>query len=128
MNANRVKPPTVEVGEANFDSEVVRSDRPVLVAFLAPWSRPCQVIKPVLAQVALACAGKLKVLEVNADDHPGLGVDYEVQSVPTLLYFVAGSLRARIVGTASKEAIFSKLLSVCGGDFKSITFNPDQGK
>jgi len=104
-----------QVGRENFECEVLQSPRPVLVAFLAPWSRPCQVIEIVLADVAVACAGSVKVVQVNADDHPLLSLWYEIQSIPSLLLFVAGSVRARIVGTASKEAILGTLQSACSG-------------
>jgi thioredoxin-like negative regulator of GroEL len=60
-----------------------------------------------LDEVATACAGSVKVAWVNADDHPDLSMWYGIQSIPTLLYFVDGRLRARVVGTASKAAILS---------------------
>lgn len=98
----------VEIGEPNFKSEVIESKRPVLVAFLAPWSRPCHVILPVLDEVSLASPSSMKVVRINADDNPGLGMVYDIHSIPTLACFVDGEERARIVGTASKEAIFAK--------------------
>jgi thioredoxin 1 len=98
-----------EIGETNFIAEVTESARPVLVAFLAPWSRPCQVIRPVLDEITVACSGDLKVVKVNADDNPDLGLCYGIQSIPTLLCFVDGNERGRIVGTASKKAILAKL-------------------
>ena len=103
------KPQIVEIDEINFESEILKSKRPVLVAFLAPWSRPCQVLRPILDEVVTACAGSIKVAKVNADDNPGLSMWYEIQSVPTLLCFVDACPRARVVGTASKEAILSLL-------------------
>ena len=103
---------TTEVGEANFDSEVLKSKQPVLVAFWASWSRPCHVLESVLDEVAAACAGSVKLVRVNADDNPDLSIWYEIQSIPTLLFFVGGNVRARVVGTASKEAILSRLQSV----------------
>jgi thioredoxin 1 len=102
----------IEVCEANFDAEVLKARQPVLVAFWAPWSRPCQVLDSVLVEVATACVGKVKVVKINADDNPDLSLWYEVQSIPTMLYFVERNLRAKIVGTASKEAIVSKLQAV----------------
>lgn len=109
MNANPNPAPTVEVGEANFDSEVLKSKQTVLVAFQAPWSRPCQILDSALDEVATACAGGVKVVKVNADENPDLSLWYEIQSIPTLLYFVGGRPCAKIVGTASKEAILAKL-------------------
>ena len=109
MNIRQTKAPTVKVGEANFKLEVLKSKQPVLVAFWAPWSRPCHILDSTLDEVATACAGRVKVVKVNADDNPDLGMWYEIQSVPTLLYFVDRNLRGRIVGTASKEAILAKM-------------------
>jgi thioredoxin 1 len=109
MNLNQDNEPTVEVDEANFDSEVLKSILPVVVAFGAPWSHPCQILESVLHEVVAACAGKAKVVKTNADDAPDLSLWYEIQSIPTLLIFVGGKVHARIVGTASKEAILSKL-------------------
>ena len=97
--------------DVNFDSEVLQSKQPVLVAFSALWSRPCTILAPVLDEIASECAGKLKVVRVNADTSLDLSLWYDVQSIPTLLYFVSGSVRAKIIGTASKEAILSKLES-----------------
>ncbi len=121
MNAKPDQPPAVEVGEANFTLEVLKSKQPVLVAFWAPWSRPCQILGSALAEVAGACAGRVKVVKVNADDNPDLSLLYEIQSIPTLLYFVDGSLRAKVVGTASKEAILAKVLPLPHGNSLSHT-------
>ena len=99
----------IEVGAASFEAEVLKSKQPVLVEFWAPWSRPCQVLDSVLTEIMITCGGKVKVVQVNADDNPDLSLLYEVQSIPTLLYFVDGSIRAKVVGTASKEAILAKI-------------------
>ncbi|HPA18640.1 MAG TPA: thioredoxin domain-containing protein [Verrucomicrobiae bacterium] len=97
------------LGEADFDSQVLRSPKALLVAFWAPWSKPCRVIDPVLLEVARACAGKIEVVKVNADDNPCLGLCFAVQHIPTLLLFLAGELRGRLVGTVSKDAILNLL-------------------
>ena len=109
MNPEDKTVPTPEIGEADFELEVLKSKLPVLVAFLVPWSRACQVLKPVLSEVAAACVNRAKVVAVNTDDNLGLGVSYNIQSVPTLICFVAGRERVRIIGTASQAAILSKL-------------------
>jgi len=122
MKMNQEKKPIIEIGEANFESEVLRWKQPVLVAFSAAWSRPCQILDSVLEEVATACAGRVKVVKLNADNHPDLSFVWKIQSIPTLLYFIDGNLRAKIVGTASREAILSKLESVTqGGDSKTLS-------
>ena len=124
MNTNPANNTIIEIGEGNFESEVLRWKQPVLVVFSAAWSRPCRVLDLVLEEVAVACAGRVKVARINADNNPDLSLFWRIQSIPTLLYFIDRSLRARIIGTASKEAILSKLRSVTdGGDSK--TLNPN---
>jgi len=97
------------IAAEDFKAEVLESNLPVLVEFWAPWSRPCQVFDSVLRELAGACAGKFKVVKVNADDSLDLSLWYDIQSVPTLLYFVRGNPGLRIVGTATQEAILAKL-------------------
>ena len=109
MNASEISVPTVDLGEADFGAEVLLSKQPVLVAFWAPWSRACRVLDVVLQELVSALEGKAKVVKVNADDSLDLSVWYDIQSIPTLLYFVEGTPRLRIVGTATKEAILAKL-------------------
>ena len=106
--------PAVAAGD--FRAEVLDSRQPVLVAFWTPWSRTCQIFDSVLQELAVALAGKVKVVKVNADDSLDLSLCYDIQSIPTLLSFVEGRPRLRIVGTASKEAVLAKLQSVLGGD------------
>jgi thioredoxin 1 len=115
MNPVQNQSPIAEVSEVEFESQVLHSKHPVLVEFRAPWSRPCLVLDSALAEVATACAGSVKVVKVNADDNPDLSLWYDVQSIPTLLFFVEGSLRGRLVGTVSQEAILSRLRALCGG-------------
>ena len=115
MNSDPVTTPIAEIGEASFRSDVLKSRKPVLVAFWAPWSRPCQILGAVLDEIVTQCTESVTIAKVNADDNPDLSLTYEIQSIPTLLYFANGTLRAKVVGTASKEAILSKLQSVLHG-------------
>src|SRR5436189_108914 len=124
MNTRQNKIPIAEFREAKFESEVLRWKQPVLVVFSAAWSRPCRILDSVMEEVAASCAGREKVLRINADKNPDLSLIWNIQSIPTLLYFVDGKLRGRIVGTASKEAILSKLRSVTDGR-DSKTLNSD---
>ena len=130
MNSDQHKSPTIEVDAANFESEVLQSKQPVLVTFWAPWSRPCHILDSAVDEVAVACGGSVKVVKVNADDNPELSLWYDIQSIPTLLYFVDGCLHAKVVGTASREAILSKLHSVAvGGDTRSsVPFCNEEAK
>jgi thioredoxin 1 len=108
-NMNAQNGALLAITAEDFKAEVLESNQPVLIEFWAPWSRPCQVFDSVLRELAGACAGKVKVAKVNADDSLDLSLWYEIQSVPTLLYFVQGNPCLRIVGTATKEAILAKL-------------------
>jgi thioredoxin 1 len=99
----------ITIAAKDFKAEVLESTQPVLVEFWTPWSGPCQVSDSVLRELASLCAGKVKVVKVNADDSLDLSLCYEIQSVPTLLCFVRGNPCLRIVGTATKEAILSKI-------------------
>jgi thioredoxin 1 len=98
-----------EIKEPDFEAEVLKSGQPVLVNFWAAWSEPCRILGGVLAEVADECDGRVKVLKVNVDDNPDLGMWYGIQSIPTLLCFVNGEVKTTIVGTASKEAILARL-------------------
>jgi thioredoxin 1 len=115
-----------EIKQPEFDTEVLKSQQPVLVSFWASWSQPCKVLEPTLDKVAARCEGRVKVVKVNADDNFDLGLWYDIQFIPTLLYFIKGSERARIVGTASTEAILARLESVCPA--KDFTPVPSGGK
>jgi thioredoxin 1 len=95
--------------ETQFEMEVLKSKQPVLAVFETPWSRPCQVLGPVVQELASDWAGTVKVVRVNADDSLTLSLCYDIQSIPTLLFFAAGTLLLKVVGTATKDAIVAKL-------------------
>jgi thioredoxin 1 len=100
---------TIEVNEANFEAEVLKSNQPVLVDFWAPWCGPCKMIAPVLEEIATEQAGRAKIVKVNLDESPGLAQKYGVQAIPTLLYFVGGEVKEMSVGAVSKSAMLRKL-------------------
>lgn len=97
---------------ADFAAEVLASKQPVLVAFSTSWSRACEVLESVLQELAGDSATQFSVLNVDADATLDLSLWYDIQAVPTLIYFVDGKPCSRIVGTASKEAILEKLNSI----------------
>jgi thioredoxin 1 len=112
MNTNKAK--IIEIGQADFQSEVLKSNQPVLVMFCAPWSRPCQMGELVLHEIANECTGAVKVVKVNADENPMLSLAYEIQFIPTFLYFANGDLYDKIVGITSKATILAALKSYTG--------------
>jgi len=95
--------------EQNFEEEVLKSDKPVLVDFWATWCGPCRSMEPAVNAIAEAYAGRAKVGKLNVDENISLTGQYKIRGVPTLLLFKGGQIRDQIAGAASKEAI-SKLL------------------
>ena len=100
---------TLEFSEQNFEEEVLKSDKPVLVDFWATWCAPCRMMAPALDAIAEAYAGRAKVGKLNVDENLSLTSQYKIRGVPTLLLFKGGQIREQIAGAASKEAI-SKML------------------
>jgi len=101
--------PTIEINAANFESEVLQSDQPVLVDFWAEWCGPCKMLAPALDEIAVEQAGRVKVAKVNVDANPGLAARFGIQSIPTLLYFAGGEVRDKTIGAVGKRTIVSKL-------------------
>jgi len=100
---------TVEINEANFESEVLKSAQPVLVDFWAEWCGPCKMLAPVLDEIATEQAGRVKVAKVNVDTNPELAARFGIQAIPMLLYFSGGELRDQTAGAVGKKSILSKL-------------------
>jgi thioredoxin 1 len=103
---------TIEINEANFDTEVLQSKQPVLVDFWAEWCGPCKMIGPVLEEIATENAGRVKVAKVNLDENPGLAQRYQIRAIPTLLYFSGGEVRNQTVGAVSKKIIVANLAAL----------------
>ena len=82
----------------NFEEEVLRGDLPVLVDFWATWCGPCRMLAPVIAEIAEAHEGVLKVGKVNVDEQPELATAYRVESIPTVFLFRNGEIAAKAVG------------------------------
>src|SRR5208283_5177683 len=112
MNTKQAK----EINEPEFETEVLRCTQPVLVGFLTGWSKPCLLVEPVLDEVAQACNGNANIFKVNVDDNPDLGTIYGVQSIPMLIFFLNGTVRAKIVGMVSAKAVLAKLNSLTPGN------------
>jgi thioredoxin 1 len=100
---------TIEINSQNFASEVLQSKQPVLVDFWAEWCGPCKMVAPLLDEIAVEQAGRVKVAKVDVDTNPELAARYGIQSIPTLLYFVGGEVRDQTIGVTGKRAIVSRL-------------------
>ena len=94
---------------ANFEEEVLRGDLPVLVDFWATWCGPCRMLAPVIAEIAEAHEGVLKVGKVNVDEQPELATAYRVESIPTVFLFRNGEIAAKAVGFRSRADLESLL-------------------
>lgn len=104
----------VEITKANFEAEVLKSDKPVLVDFWAPWCMPCKIIAPVVEKLSEELNGKVSVCKANVDDSPEIATDLSVLNIPTLILFKGGKEVSRMIGVNSKEAIEKKIMECTG--------------
>lgn len=94
-----------DVGDQNFESDVLKSEQPVLVDFWAAWCAPCRMLAPTVEAVAEKYAGNARVVKLNVDDNPSVSQRYGIKGIPTLILFKNGKEEERVVGATSKEAI-----------------------
>ena len=102
----------VEANDANFETEVMQSDRPVLVDFSAAWCGPCKKLEPIVDQIAGDYDGRLKVVRIDVDKARKTAAKFAVMSVPTLVLFQNGKVRDQVTGVVPKRAIAERVDNV----------------
>ncbi len=95
----------VHTSDNSFDSDVLKSELPVLVDYWAPWCGPCKMVAPILDEIAAEYQGRLRIVKVNVDDNPLTAQKYGVRGIPTLTLFKAGDVEASKVGALSKSQL-----------------------
>jgi thioredoxin 1 len=102
----------ITITDSNFNDEVLKSDKPVLIDFWAAWCGPCKMIAPIVDELAAEYEGKLKVGKLDVDDNQQTAIQFGVRSIPTLLIFKDGEKKETIIGAVPKGQIVQKLQTV----------------
>jgi thioredoxin 1 len=95
----------IDVTEATFEQEVLKSETPVIVDFWAEWCGPCHAVAPVLEKIVEERGDKIKLVKVNIDQEQGLSIKYGVMSIPTMILFKEGEPAAAAIGAQPKSAL-----------------------
>ena len=100
----------MDITKANFESEVLKSDVPVLVDFWAPWCGPCRMLSPVIEELGRELKDQAKVVKINVDEEPELASQFGIMSIPTVIAFKEGKATSKDVGFRAKEDLKNMLL------------------
>jgi len=102
----------VVLNDSSFDTEVINSEKPVLVDFWAPWCGPCKALGPVIEEISNDFVDRVKVGKVNVDENPEISMKFGIRSIPTLLVFKNGKVQDQIIGAVPKSEIEKALEKV----------------
>jgi len=97
------------LNDDNFENEVIKSGKPVMVDFWATWCAPCRMIAPVVEEMAKEYDGQAKICKIDVDANPGVASKYGIMSIPSILFFNHGKLVDKIVGAVPKTQLVNKL-------------------
>lgn len=103
-----------ETSDATFASDVLSSDKPVLVDFWAPWCGPCRAVAPILEEIAGSHGDKLTIVKLNTDENPQTAAKYGITSIPTMNVYVGGEVAKTIVGAQPKPRLLRELQAYTG--------------
>jgi thioredoxin 1 len=99
----------LELSDATFDQEVLRSEQPVMVDFWAAWCGPCRALAPMVDSVATSYTGKLKVAKMNVDENGATPNRYGIRGIPALLFFKGGKVADQVIGYVPQNVIEEKV-------------------
>ena len=101
----------IQLSDSNFESEVINSQKPILVDFWAEWCGPCKMIAPELEKLAAEKNEQLRIGKLNVDDNRDTAMKYSISSIPTLLLFKNGEIVKKLIGVMSKDKIITEISS-----------------
>jgi thioredoxin 1 len=116
---------TVAITDENFDELVTRSELPVFLDFWAPWCGPCQVLGPIVDELATEFKDRVVVGKINVDKNPGLGQHFKVKSIPTMMFVKNGQLVERMAGMVPKPNLQEMLIDLVALEVPGIV-NKDE--